>query len=98
MRLSEYEKNWAQKDEIDMIFMTDRTRIEGKMHKNPNVRVSDALAHTNWFIVLTEVKIFSLDDNELIAETEFLVVNKSSISFGMEKTSSRCYQNSDYRS
>lgn len=90
MRLSEYEKNWSKTETVEMIFVTDRARVEGKMHKNTNVRVSDALANTNWSIILTEVKIFSLDDDRLIAETDFLVLNKSAVTFGMEKSTSRC--------
>ena len=90
MRLSEYEKNWSQKELVEMIFVTDHARIEGNMHKNANVRVSDALANSTWSIILTEVKVFSLDEDRLIAETDFMVLNKSAITFGMEKSTSRC--------
>jgi Family of unknown function (DUF6812) len=90
MRLSEYEKNWSNKEMVEMVFVTERTRIEGNMHKNANVRVSDTLANADWSIILTEVKIFSLDQDRVIAETDFLVLNKSAITFGMEKSTSRC--------
>jgi len=92
MRLSDYEKNWAKTEAIEMIFVAANKRIEGKMHKTQNVRVSDTLSHIGEFIFLNDVKIFSAESGALLVETDFVALNKSSIEFAMEKNNSRIHR------
>ena len=91
MRLPEYEKNWAKTEAIDMSFVVGNKRIEGKMHKTQNVRVSDTLSHIGEFIFLNDVKIFSTENRALLVETDFVALSKSSVEFAMEKNNSRVH-------
>jgi len=91
MRFSEYERNWAKSETVEMVFITAKQYIEGYLHKTAKVRVSDELAHTGDFIYLSDVKIFSPEDQSLLVDTDFLALNKSSIIFAMIKDSSRIH-------
>ena len=91
MRLSEYEKNWSKSDVVAMTFVTNKARIEGQLHKTNKVRVSDELSHSGDFIFLSAVKVYSLDDSSLLADADFLALNKSAIQFAFEKESSETH-------
>ena len=91
MKPTEYEKNWAKTNIVEMIFMTSNMRVEGQMYKKQSIRVSDALSNSGDFILLTDVKMFSLNGGALMEETGFLALNKSSIQLAMEKENSRIH-------
>ena len=59
---------------------TMKYRIAGKVFIRWDLRLSDLLNETpKAFLVLTDVQVFSLTDQAIVYEKDFLAVNKNSI-------------------
>lgn len=63
-----------------MTVETTKYRISGKVFVRYDLRLSDLLNETReGFLVLTDVQVFSLTDNAISYEKDFLAVNKNQI-------------------
>ena len=63
-------------EKIRVTVETMKYRISGKVFIRWNLRLSDLLNETrNGFLVLTDVQVFSLTDNSILYENDFLAVN-----------------------
>jgi len=71
----------AKKDKIRVALFTSRFKIQGDIYLYENSRLSDILnSEVNRdFLALTDVKIHSVDDEKLINEIPFIVVNRKEI-------------------
>ncbi len=82
-----YEERWARTETISVEVITENYRIEGMMHKLPNLRVSDAMNNpTQTYISLKNVAVHSVPDNKLLFQREFLLVDKAHIILMTEKS------------
>lgn len=70
----------VKKDTVDVVIKTSSEKIEGSLHKKPEVRLLDMLnKSTEAFLAVSNVRVYSIDTGKLLFETEFLVINKSHI-------------------
>ena len=72
-------------DFIEVGLETSKYKILGKVPLYKNKRFSDSLNDEKDFIVLRDVKVFSLKDNKLFYEKEYLMVNKSCVLLSWEE-------------
>jgi len=80
--LSQLSKAVIPKQIVPVILHTAEHRIEGMMHCLYNYRVSDMMnAIQENFIPITSARVYSLATNALIAEHEFIAINKQHIIF-----------------
>ncbi|TLM64781.1 MAG: hypothetical protein FDZ70_11350 [Actinobacteria bacterium] len=71
---------YTSKDQVKVAVMTDRLRIEGTMHVLAGSRVTDALnSKAKDFIAFTDAAVFSLIDDRLLYEPEYVAVNREAI-------------------
>jgi len=81
-----YEEKWARTEAIAVEVVTDSYRIEGLLHKLPNIRVSDAMNNpTQSYIALKGVAVYSIPDNRELFKRHFLLVDKAHIILMTEK-------------
>ncbi len=75
-----YEERWAKTEAVGIEVITETYRIEGMLHKLPSVRVSDAMNNpTQAYISLNKVAVYTIADNKLLFQREFLLVDKAHI-------------------
>ncbi|MDA3937143.1 MAG: hypothetical protein PF636_09895 [Actinomycetota bacterium] len=80
---------YTNKDVVRVMIVTEMFRIEGTLHVLMGSRLTDALnSKTKDFLAVTEAKIYSLADDKLVYEPEYIAVNRDSISciFPLEET------------
>ncbi|MFH1416043.1 MAG: hypothetical protein ABIH89_08195 [Elusimicrobiota bacterium] len=80
---------YTNKDAVMVMIVTEMFRIEGTLHVLMGSRLTDALnSKTKDFLAVTEAKIYSLADDKLVYEPEYIAVNRDSISciFPLEET------------
>lgn len=81
-----YEEKWARTEAVGVEVITERYKIEGMLHKLPNVRVSDAMNNpTQSYISLNEVAVYSIPDNRELFKRHFLLIDKVHIVMMTEK-------------
>jgi len=74
------DKNLIRGERIRVTVETTKYRISGKVFVRYDLRLSDLLNETRkGFLVLTDVQVFSLTDNAILYEKDFLPVNKNQI-------------------
>jgi len=68
------------KKKIPVTILTLNNRIEGNIYVTKNFRMTDMLNSSEViFIAVTEAKIYSVETDELIKETDFVSINKDHI-------------------
>ncbi len=72
-------------DFIEVGLETSNYKILGKVPLYKNKRFSDSLNDEKVFIVLRDARVFSLKDNKLFYEKEYLMVNKNCILLSWEE-------------
>jgi hypothetical protein len=71
---------WIEKDQVPVIIFTPLHRIEAVMYTYRDARVLDELnTQTKPFIALTNVKVYSVSQDKLLYESEFMALNKNNI-------------------
>ena len=74
------DKNLIKGERIRVTVETTKYRISGKVFVRYDLRLSDLLNETReGFLVLTDVQVFSLTDDAILYEKDFLAVNKNQI-------------------
>ena len=72
---------YTNKDQVQVMIVTDMFRIQGSLHVLSGSRLTDALnSKSKDFLAVTEAKIFSLADDSLVYEPGYIAVNRDSIS------------------
>jgi tetratricopeptide (TPR) repeat protein len=69
----------TEKDQIEATVVTDRHKIEGRLHLYQNSRLSDLLnmdMNKRDFIPVTDAVIYDLGSGELVQELPFLALNR----------------------
>jgi len=80
VQMKVYEEKWARTESIGVEVITEKYRIDGMLHKLPNVRVSDAMNNpTQSYISLKQVAVHEVADNKLLFQREFLLIDKAHI-------------------
>ena len=72
-------------DFIEVGLETSNYKILGKVPLYKNRRFSDSLNDEKVFIVLRDTRVFSLKDNKLCYEKEYLMINKNCILLSWEE-------------
>jgi tetratricopeptide (TPR) repeat protein len=81
----------AKKDKIRIALYTKRFKIQGDIYLYENSRLSDILNSdvNRDFLALTDVKIHNADNEKLIEELPFIVVNRKEVIIIYPDTQSR---------
>ncbi|MBU2541085.1 MAG: hypothetical protein KJ593_04215 [Candidatus Omnitrophica bacterium] len=71
----------AERDVIKVGIVTEHHKLVGNIHIVPGGRITDFLSSRAGgnFIPITDVKVFSVGDEKLLMETDFLTVNTNFI-------------------
>lgn len=67
------------KSPVKIILQTSTNRITGMMHVRPGDRLKDTLVTSEYFLAVTDAKVFDIDGDKLIFETNFIAVNLNQI-------------------
>lgn len=67
------------KSQVKIILQTSTNRIFGQMHVQPGDRLKDALVTSDYFLAVTDAKIFDSDGKKLLYTTNFVAVNLNQI-------------------
>ncbi len=67
------------KSPVKIILQMSTNRITGVMHLRPGERLKDALVTSEFFLAVTDAKVFDFTGEKLIFETEFVAVNLNQI-------------------
>lgn len=72
---------YTSKDQIRVTLVINQWRIEGDMHVLSGSRLTDALnSKGKDYLALTDAKVFSLDNGQLLFEPPYLVFNRTEAS------------------
>jgi hypothetical protein len=72
---------YTNKDQVRVMIVTEMYRIEGDLHILSGSRLTDALnSKSKDFLAMTNAQLFSLADDSLVHEPEYIAVNRDSIS------------------
>jgi hypothetical protein len=84
--MGKYEEKWGAKTEpIQIVVYMEKFRVEGKMFRLPNLRVSDAINQAPNFLALKDVAVYPFDGDAPIMSKPFLAVYKHHIIFVAEQ-------------
>jgi len=67
------------REEKEIVALLDNFRVEGKIHIPPGGRISDFFNVPKKSLVITEAQIFLHQDNKLLYQVEFIVLNRDLI-------------------
>ena len=68
------------KTKLQVVFITERSRVEGEVHIVNYSRLTDLMnAANNNFIAVTHAKVYNLPEGKLVYALDFLDINKNSI-------------------
>ena len=68
-----------QKDRMPVVLRVLDYRIEGTMHVVQHMRVLDILNNPEPFLPITQARVYNASTGALVAETEFIAINKKQI-------------------
>lgn len=72
---------YTSKDKVQVVVITNLLRIEGTMHVLAGSRLTDAVnSKAKDFIAFTDAAVYSLADDRLLYEPEYVAVNREAIS------------------
>ncbi len=71
----------AERDVIKVVIITEHHKLVGDIHIVPGGRITDFLSSKAGgnFIPITNVKVYSIGDEKLLMETNFITVNSNFI-------------------
>lgn len=71
---------YTEKDKVRVVVITANFRVEGSLHVLAGSRLTDSLnSKSKEFLAVTEAKLWSIGDNELMYETPYIAINRSAI-------------------